>query len=527
MRRIALAAALAAVVGVAVAGTAAAIELTPEERTGRQIFFEGRGDGAEVFAYFGRENVRMPAVLMPCANCHGHDGLGRPEGGVTPPNITWRNLTKSYGHRHENGREHGPFDEQSVAGAIMGGVDPDGNSLDPLMPRYEFSDEDVTALVAFLKKLESSRDPGLSEDAIRIGTLLPDEGPYGGLGQAVAGALRAYFDELNETGGVFGRRLELVVADYAGGDPEATAENARRLIEEDGGVFAVVSDFTLGAEEKVFAVFEEAGVPQIDPFTLFAGHAGLPSERTFFLLSGLPDQARALVAYTADHVDPRPKATALVIPPTGLYEGLVRVVEDQARRSGMPAPAVVRLSGDRRAAAQAVTELRQAGVEAIYFFGDTQVLAGVAEAAVRRGWVPRLLLPGQTAGPAVFSLPPAYDGRVHLTYPNLPEDQSVEGREEFRALQARHELAGGHVASQVRAVAAAKVLVEALRRSGRSLSRTSLVAELEGMGKFDTGQLPALSFASNRRVGARGAHVLTIDLAGRRFRPEAAWVSVD
>ena len=511
---------------VSVLAAPAAAQLSPEEEVGRRIFFEGSGAGEPIHAYFGRDSVRMPAILMPCANCHGHDGHGRPEGGVEPPNITWGHLTKSYGHTHPNGRMHGPFTEDDVAGAVIGGFDPDGNMLDPLMPRYEMEEADIKALVAFLKRLESTRDPGLSETAIRIGTLLPKAGAYGAVGAAMAETYRAYFEDLNAGGGVFGRKLELVVAEFSG-DPAQTAAAARRLVEEDGGVFAVLGAFALGVEHEVFPVFADAGVPLIDPFTLFAGHRDLSGERTFFMLAGLPDQARALIEYSSKHVAPPAGSMAVILPRAEIYDELARALEEQARQNGRAAPAVLRLDGSPGGISQAATELTQAGTEEVYFFGDTNVLGRLAATGAARGWVPRLFLSGQTAGRAVFGFPKAFDGRIHLAYPNLPEDQSIEGREEFRVLRAGHGIGSQHLASQVRALGAAKLLVSALRHAGRTLSRATLVTQLEGLVKYDTGLLPPVTFASNRRVGVRGAHVLTVDLESGRFSPEEVWIDVD
>ncbi len=518
--------ALVAALGLGLAAPTAAVALTPEEEIGKRIYFEGRGAGAPIVAFFGRDDVRMPAVLVPCANCHGHDGLGRPEGGMEPTPTTWQYLTKPYGHRHPNGRTHGPFDADSVIAMLAVGVDPDGNDLDPLMPRYQMDPDDFDALIAFLKRLDSDLDPGLSETAVRIGTLLPRQGGYGPVGEAVETTIRAYFDDINAAGGIFGRKLELIAGDYVG-DPAESAANARRLIEDGDKVFAVLSPFTLGVERDVFAVFEEAGVPQIDPVTLFAGHGDLPAEWTFFLLSGLPDQARALFEYSGRHIDPTPRAATVVIPPAGIYDDLAHAVADQAMRSGRKAPAVLRLAADEKSIAQAVTELRQSGIEALFYFGDTSVLGRLAAMAAARDWQPRLFLSGPTAGRAVFAFPASFDGRIHLAYPNLPEDQSESGRAEFQALREKHALSPGHLASQVRALAAAKVLVEGLRRGGRTVTRAGLMREIENLDKFDTGQLPPLSFGSNRRVGARGTHVLTVDLEGDRFRPDAIWVGID
>jgi hypothetical protein len=76
------------------------------------------------------------------------------------------------------------------------------------------------------------------------------------------------------------------------------------------------------------------------------------------------------------------------------------------------------------------------------------------------------------------------------------------------------------------AVSAAQVFVEGLRRAGRSLSRAALVAALEGLSEYETGLTPPVTLGPERRVGVRGAHVLTVDPAARAFAPETTWVAV-
>ena len=83
-------------------------ELTPQEKRGQQIYLRGTSpSGQEITAVLGG-GTTVPASAMPCANCHGSDGLGRAEGGVIPSNITWEALTKPYG-AETNGRRHDGF----------------------------------------------------------------------------------------------------------------------------------------------------------------------------------------------------------------------------------------------------------------------------------------------------------------------------------------------------------------------------------------------------------------------------------
>src|SRR5690606_38910692 len=63
---------------------------TPSEANGRLIYREGRSaSGGAIQARVGAGQASIPASAVPCANCHGADGRGRPEGGVRPPDITW------------------------------------------------------------------------------------------------------------------------------------------------------------------------------------------------------------------------------------------------------------------------------------------------------------------------------------------------------------------------------------------------------------------------------------------------------
>src|SRR5689334_16962986 len=112
------------------ATTAVRNSLTPEQIRGKQIYTRGTSpSGKEILAYLGESSIEMPGSAMPCANCHGLDGKGKPEGGVTPSNLTWEVLSKPYGIKHTDGRQHAPYTERGLELAITRGTDPAGNRL--------------------------------------------------------------------------------------------------------------------------------------------------------------------------------------------------------------------------------------------------------------------------------------------------------------------------------------------------------------------------------------------------------------
>ena len=101
----------AALLACCLAPAAGGASLDEAAARGKQLYHQGiSAQGGVIEAVVGDEAVTLPASAVPCAGCHGPDGRGRPEGGVEPPDIRWSQLTKVYGHVHEDGRRHPPFD---------------------------------------------------------------------------------------------------------------------------------------------------------------------------------------------------------------------------------------------------------------------------------------------------------------------------------------------------------------------------------------------------------------------------------
>ncbi|MBC7931304.1 MAG: ABC transporter substrate-binding protein, partial [Rubrivivax sp.] len=221
--------------------------LTAQERRGKSIYTRGvSASGGEVTATIGELDV--PGSTMACAGCHGARGEGMTEGGITAGNVTWSDLTKPAGHAHSTVRRHGPFDEKTFARSMAEGVDPAGNDLLIAMPRYRMSPEDVADLVAYIKRVETDRDPGITDDTIRVGTTLPTRGPLAEAGAAMRDVLMAYFDDVNSRGGIYNRKIELRVAEM-GDNASATAARARGLVEREQ-VFALVGGLSAGADAE-------------------------------------------------------------------------------------------------------------------------------------------------------------------------------------------------------------------------------------------------------------------------------------
>jgi ABC-type branched-subunit amino acid transport system substrate-binding protein len=500
----------------------AARPLTSDEEVGKAIYLGGESPrGGAIQARIGAD-ATVPGSAVACASCHGEDGLGRPEGVVRPSLVTWSELTKRYGHVHDDGRRHPAYDERTIARAIEHGIDPAGNALDPAMPRFSLSRRDLRSLVAYLRRLEHDLDPGIDARSVRIGTIFPAASRGDGTGAAIRQVLAARLDALNAGGGVNGRRLELVAAEHDGSAASCLAA-ARRLVEQEL-TFAIVASFCPAAEAELAALAERLRVPLVGPLTPFTGQVGaLPDRYVFYLVSGVREHAEALVDYAAADLGLAAPSAAIVHATDERLADAARAAASQARRRGWTRVAVV--SHPRGAlGAGHVAALRADGVEVVLFLGGDADLASFTRAAAPLEFRPRVLVSGYLAARAAAEAPRAFEGELLLASSAVPSDETAA---------ARAELAGptpgvpdAHRGARVAAHGAAAVLVEALRRSGRHLSRERLVDQLEALHEFEPGLVPPVSYGRNRHVGTRGAYVVAVDRVAGAFRP-VRWVGLE
>ena len=115
---------------------------------GERIYLSGVGtDGQDIPRSAPR--VSQGALLMGgggCASCHGADGRGGTIKMMTGTAIKAPDVT--YGALIGEG-----FTDATIRKAIRDGLDESGKRLDEAMPRWQMSDADLDATIAYLKEL--------------------------------------------------------------------------------------------------------------------------------------------------------------------------------------------------------------------------------------------------------------------------------------------------------------------------------------------------------------------------------------
>jgi ABC-type branched-subunit amino acid transport system substrate-binding protein len=530
---------------------------------GKRIYRTGRGAaGPEITAVIGGEGgSEVSAAELPCAGCHGADGRGRPEGGITPSDLTWEALTRPYGVSRPGGRRHPPYDERTLKRAITLGIDAAGGPLQPAMPRYRLTQAQAAALIAYLRRLGHEVDPGVTAERLRVGVLLPP-GPES---DEVRRNLDAFATHVAAAGGIYGRSLEIRYL-----SPVVLAAERRAAVERflaDQQVFALVATAFAGAEQELADLAAARELPVVGALTA-SPRAGPPLNRyVFYLLPGLAEQARALVEAAAGGLDGTAGRLGLLVPSaasrlgadapgrpgeTGAVETgrrhpedlrlalqvAAEAARDQCDRAGVrPWMAGYAPLGTQRADSgsppdgsglgESVAAASRAGVGALIFLGAEADARELLARAGALGWRPRVYLLAALAAGAVPDAPEGFAGRLFLAAPGLPSDLSAKGIELLRlAGPAPPPAAAARPTPYARAaLAAIETLREALTRCGREVSRERLIAALEELRGFETGLGPALTFGPDRRIGAIGAYIVTYDPGQGTLAPAGGWVT--
>lgn len=123
--------------------------------------------------------------------------------------------------------------------------------------RFVASSAGLTFAGGLLSACGDDGGSGSSDGPIKIGVLTDLTGAFGVVGKANEAVAKFTVDEINKSGGVLGRKLELVVVDGAS-DPAANARVAGQLVNRDK-VDVVIGGVTSAEREAVKGIITERG----------------------------------------------------------------------------------------------------------------------------------------------------------------------------------------------------------------------------------------------------------------------------
>jgi branched-chain amino acid transport system substrate-binding protein len=355
---------------------------------------------------------------------------------------------------------------------------------------------------------------GVTDTQVTIGQTVALSGGIGEHGQALSTGAQAYFQKVNGKGGVNGRKIVLVALDD-GGDAKRAEENARKLVNEhrvvavfsgaEGGPCVAATHFA--ATARVPVVGCAGGSPELrEPFNRFS----------FPIRAAHLDEFDQLIGYAAlyglrrigfvhSDSDTGRKHLANVQKLAGRHDVTVALAVPLA--SGKDA-----FDPDKIAAAMASEH-----VEALLNHGSYAQYAAIIRAAKKQGVPVQFLAVNSGAQQMVRLLGEDSKGLIFAQVVPFPWFDAIPVVHEYREALKAHAPKAEPSFSSLEGFINAKVLVEALRRANRVLTRESLVAALESMHKYDVGGL-TVSYATKSHQGSRFVDVVLVGTDGRFVR---------
>jgi hypothetical protein len=487
-----------------------------------------------------------------CVNCHLRSGLGTisTDRRISIPPITGQYLfqprvAKPGGHDLpyvENVHAgHEPYTDATLARAIREGIDSEGKPLGFLMPRFRLDDADMQALIAYLKALDPSDVPGVTDTVLHFATIItPDADPVKRRG--MLDVLNQYFADKNafpfgptphlrSSGkGIYSksmfmsnRRWQLHVWELTGPAAAWQAQLAQHLAKEP--VMAVVSGLAGTNWEPVHEFCERERLPCLFPNVEVPVVADRDFYSLYFSRGVLLEAALIADSIAEEGGFAAGKAVMQIYRDNDSGAPAARELAAALGRRGIAVHSIVLAArgADGRDVAQALRKASNAGALVLWLRPADIAALGSAPAAPVAAYMSGLM-----GGLEDAPLPSGWRSSMNLAYPfDLPDARVVRVDYPLGWFSFRHIPV---VAEQVQVdtYLACGLLAETLSHTADTFVREYLVERMEDLleHRYLTGYYPRLALGEGQRFASKGGYIVQFAGAeGKRLIAAHDWTA--
>ncbi|MFL9502668.1 ABC transporter substrate-binding protein [Rhodopseudomonas palustris] len=331
-------------------------------------------------------------------------------------------------------------------------------------------------------------DPGASDTEIKIGQTVPHSGPgslYGVLGRVG----EAYFQMLNEKGGINGRKVKFITLDDSYSAPKAV-EATRRLVEQEE-VLALYGSLGTAPQTAVHKYLNSKKVPQL---LLNTGASKWNDPKNFkWTMAGLPlypTEARILAKHV---IAVKPDAKVAI-----LYQNddfgrdflgpFKKVLEEAGGKAKVVAEASYDLT--EPTIDSQIINLSKSGADVFFNITTGKATSQSIRKIAEIGWKPLHLLSAGSTGRSILNAAGLDNakGIVAVRYskevgvPRFENDPDVKAFEELRAKYLPNVDKDNTIAYA--GYGQAVTMAEILRRCGDNLTRENVIKQATSLKGF-------------------------------------------
>jgi len=360
---------------------------------------------------------------------------------------------------------------------------------------------------------------GVTADTILIGVIGPMTGPASWSGISVQNGAMLYFDEVNESGGVNGRKIKVIVEDDKCLPTDGVAA-AKKLIDRDN-VFALFGGVCSNATLAALPLIKEGGIPFLG---VLVSHPSLtsPVMKNVFRVGSIPSDVHAyyMVDFAIQHFKAKKLAIANQSDEYGKY-GAQYLKEWMEKKYQMkPVVHEVHNLGDVDFTSQ-VLRLKNAGPDVVLLYGFPKesaiLLRQSKELGLNAQWIGSSSLADRSftllVGEAGVGSVAIWTWGPYLETDNHPLVNQF--KEKFEKKYPGHP-PGKPNALDMASYATAKVFVEGLRRAGKDLIWEGFIKAMESIRAFDSGLMGKITFTPTDHQGNKAARFVINESGGKR-----------
>jgi branched-chain amino acid transport system substrate-binding protein len=341
----------------------------------------------------------------------------------------------------------------------------------------------LSILLAVTNSLHAATDEvGVSSDAILFGQAAALEGSSSALGQGMRQGILAAFAEVNASGGVHGRKLELISRDD-GYDPDRSIAETTRLIEQDK-VFALIGAVGTPTTSATVPIAKARNVPFIGPFT-GAGFLRAPDlHNVVNIRASYGAEAEAWIKHLTEDLHVGSIAIFYQDDSYG-RDGLAGVMLALEKR-GMELTAESTFERNTKAVGSAMRTLKRAEPEAVVMVGTYGPCAEFIKLARKGGFNPIFVnISFVGANALAKELGPDGQGVIISQVVPFPWDASVKVVADYQAAEKALDPNLKPDFISLEGYLSGRLVAAALEIAGPNPTRAGLLQVINDVGQFD------------------------------------------
>jgi branched-chain amino acid transport system substrate-binding protein len=333
-------------------------------------------------------------------------------------------------------------------------------------------------------------------------------------GVSSSNAARMRFDEVNEAGGVGGRRIRLIVEDHGYQVPKAV-QACNKLINRDK-VFAFVAPAGTPMNNACFKDQLPAGVPNLFPLSAARSMFEPYDRLKFYAAATYVDQVRSGIDYFVKTKGK--KAVCVMYQDTDFGKEVVEGADQQTRKLGIKVVETTAHKPTDQDFTAPITKLRSAGCDLIIMGSIVRDSIVPYTTARKAGWTDVDFLGTSAVYDIVVGAAQGMDGfhGMALTEMPYPDSKVASVRTFVESYRKKFNIEPNIGA--VYGYVAADLTVQGLKNAGTALTLDSFIKGLEAIkGHKDIFNGPEVTFGPNVRQGANSSFLAKVE-GGRWVR---------